>query len=384
MGLLNYSSAGEVHGKGWLTIVRGFPAGVPVDVGRLNEALWRWWLSADAAHRQKDKRPLRVEVLSGLKQGFTTGGPLSVLISWANRASSPPQERSAALPGRVDLPGAMKMQSRDLCGISEAFSFHQTSSTVAVGALAGILLSHFDISVFGYPVQIGSLRARPRKLDAPSLDELIRSDAYFAFEPARRRKVKEVLARAGREGFSPGGVVEVIGFNIPPGLGTLSEPRERLDARLAAAVMAIPGVKGFEIGLGFGAVSKAAGQAEDEVFFDAKGASMRVTGGFYRKTNREGGIEGGITNGETLLVRSAVKPARLPHKKADAIEIETKKKIEAAIEEPFVSSVPAVGVAAEAAVAFEIARGMCEKFGGDSIGEMKHNYCGYIDYIHNL
>ena len=350
--MLSLATAGESHGPALVGILTGLPAGLALDREAIDADLARRQQGYGRSPRQQIEQD-RVEVLAGLRHGRTLGTPLALVVrnrdhtNWEWGMSPwPPEGESSGKgvkpvtlprPGHADLAGALKFGHSDIRNTLERASARQTAITVAAGACAKALLREIGAVVAGAVVEMGDV------------DE----------------------ARAGRD--TVGGVVEVRARGVPPGLGSYATRDERLDARLAAALMGIQAVKGVEIGDGFGLAGLRGSQAHDEIFRDDRGV--------YRETNRAGGIEGGVSNGEEILVRAAMKPLPTLMRPLRSADLETGEAGEALVERSDVAAVEALSVVAEAAVAFELARAAREKFGGDALEDFVTAHRAYLERI---
>ena len=353
---LTLMTAGESHGPALLAIVTGLPAGLVLDRDAIDADLARRQEGYGRSPRQKLERD-QVEVLAGLRHGRTLGTPLAIVVrnrdhaNWEWGMSPWPPEGEASgkgskpvtlpRPGHADLAGAMKFGLADARDALERASARQTAVAVAAGAVAKALLGEIGVSVEGRVVS----------------EDL-------------ERRIDE--ARAERD--TVGGVVEVVGSSVPPGLGSYASKEERLDARLAAALMGIQAVKGVEIGAGFELAERRGSAAHDEIVADEQGA-------LYRKTNFAGGLEGGVSNGEDVVVRAAMKPLPTLMRPLRSVDLETGEAGEALVERSDVAAVEALAVVAEAAVAFELARAAREKFGGDSLADFVGAWHAYVERI---
>jgi chorismate synthase len=369
--MLRYWTAGESHGKTLIALVDGFPAGVTVDVEPINVELRRRQGGYGRGGRQRIETDA-VNILSGVWKGVTLGSPIALEVpnrdSKLDRLDDLPRPR----PGHADLTGAMKFLG-SIRGVLERASARETAVRVAAGALAKQLLAEFGITAFGYVVELGGERIEP--VDAP-LDELraIRDQsAVYGLNLDRDEALKNHIDSAGKAGDTLGGIVEVRVDGLPFGLGTHAQWDRKLDGRLAQAVMAVQAIKGVEIGLGFEAARRRGSQVHDPIQYDqSQRGSPNL--GFVRPTNNAGGLEGGMTNGQPLVVRAAKKPISTLARPLESINLETKTKQEASYERSDVCAVPAASVIVENVVAFEVACAVVDKFGGDSLAEMKARY----------
>jgi chorismate synthase len=278
----------------------------------------------------------------------------------------------------------MKYNQTDARNILERASARETAARVAAGALAKVLLNFFDIEVLGYVKEIGRIKSRTVICEPEKIRRLRDKSKLYCLDKLAEKSMIERIREAKKEGDSVGGVFEVTAFDIPPGLGSHSQWNTRLDGRLAQAVMSIQAIKGVEIGLGFAMARKSGSEVHDEIGYDAQEADVSISGGFQRRTNNAGGIEGGISNGQPIIVRAAMKPIPTLKKPLKSIDIVTKKPQTAATERSDICAVPAASVVGEAVIAFEIARAFMEKFGGDHILETSRNYEGYLNQIKSM
>ncbi|MCK5594907.1 chorismate synthase [bacterium] len=342
--MLRYLTAGESHGQSLTSILEGMPAGLRINKTAINRELARRQSGYGRGKRMQIEHDT-VQITSGLRRGLTLGSPITMTIKnkdWQNWKNESPITNPR--PGHADLAGMLKYNQLDIRNILERSSARETAARVAVGAVAKNLLSKFGIEVTSCVCEIGGV------------DE-------------NKELMREKIDHAQKNGDSLGGIFEVTVKNVPVGLGSHVHWDRKLDGRLARCLMSIQGIKGVEIGLGF-AVSKSPGsKVHDEITYDCN---------FERKTNNAGGIEGGISNGEDIVIRGAMKPIPTLKKALNSIDIITKKPVKAKVERSDVCAVYAASVVGEAVVAFEIANAMCEKFGGDSIKEMKRNYNSYM------
>ncbi|NOY53692.1 MAG: chorismate synthase [Deltaproteobacteria bacterium] len=383
---LHYITAGESHGKGLTAILEGMPAGLPIRTEEIDHDLARRQLGYGRGGRMKIERD-RVEIRGGVRKGETLGSPVALFIEnkdWTNwkevMSETPgPYDLSKRVtrprPGHADLPGGIKYGHRDLRNILERSSARETAARVAVGAVARKLLSEFGMIVFSHVVSIGGVEAdREEKVFQKKLLNRIEKSDLRCADPAAAERMRKRIDEAVREGDSLGGIFEVRVTNVPIGLGSHVHYERKLNARLAAAVMSIQAVKGVEIGIGFAAARRPGSEVHDEIYYSrAKG--------FYHRTNRAGGIEGGMSNGEEIVLRAVMKPIPTLMRPLRSVDIENKRSFKAGVERSDVCAVPAAGVIAEAAVSFEIARAMMEKFGGDSLSEMQRNFRHYLEAV---
>lgn len=372
--MLNFTTAGESHGKCLIVIVNGFPAGVHLDESVINADLKRRQGGFGRGGRMQIESD-KVCILSGTRKNITIGSPICLKIENRDYKIDNLPDVTRPRPGHADLPGVIKFGHRDARNILERASARETAARVAAGSLMKILLAKFDINVLGYVKSIGGVNS---KKTVKNPDEILKNrnkSKVFCLDKLAELKMIEKIKKAKKEGDSLGGIIEVIAFGVPPGLGSHAQWNLRLDGILAGALMSIQAIKGVEIGLGFDFAKKFGSQVHDEIFYSEDKSA------FGRATNNAGGIEGGITNGEVIIARAAMKPIPTLMKPLRSVDIVTKKPESASTERSDVCAVPAVSVVGEAAMAFEIARCFMEKFGGDSIDEVTRNYEGYLGQI---
>ncbi len=375
--MLTFTTAGESHGKCLIVIISGFPAGIPLDESGINEDLKRRQGGFGRGGRMQIESD-RVCVLSGTRKNITIGSPICLKIENKDYKIDILPEVTRPRPGHADLPGAIKYGHKDVRNILERASARETAARVAAGALAKILLARFDIKVLGYVKGIGGVNS---KKTAKNPGEILKNrdkSKVYCLDKLAETKMIEKIKKAKKEGDSLGGVIEIMAFGLPPGLGSHTQWDLRLDGNLAGALMSIQGIKGVEIGLGFSFSKKFGSQVHDEITYCEEKSV------FKRPTNNAGGIEGGITNGEVLIARASMKPIPTLMKPLRSVDIITKQPENASTERSDVCAVPAVSVVGEAVMAFEIARCFMEKFGGDSIDEITRNYKGYLEQIHTI
>ena len=383
--MLRFVTAGESHGQALVVWISGLPAGLRVDFDFVNGELHRRQLGYGRGGRQKIEKD-RADAISGIRHGQTIGAPVALRIEnrdWGNWEKALPVEDSpefldskrtltAPRPGHADLAGALKFNFHDARYVLERASARESAARTAAGALAKSLLAEFGIRVLSHVVAVGSEQLqREAAWDeiaavCANLDSPLR-----CVDAATETRMKASVDAALRAGDSLGGIFEVVAHAVPPGLGTHAQWDEKLDGRLAAAVMSLQAVKAVEIGAGVRNATALGSTVQDEIGYDAAGRR------FTRRSNRAGGIEGGMTNGEDVVVRGYLKPISTLRRPLETADLETKKAVKAAYERSDICVVPAAGVAAEAMVAFVLAQAFLEKFGGDSMGETRRNFEGY-------
>ncbi|MDI6716046.1 MAG: chorismate synthase [Actinomycetota bacterium] len=379
--MLKYVTAGESHGLALVAIVEGIPAGLKINVEQINKELARRQLGFGRGGRMKIEKD-KAKVLSGIRFGYTLGSPIALMIEnldWKNwREKMSAEETSAQVeritqprPGHADLSGILKTGQSDIRNVLERSSARETAARVAAGAIAKVLLGEFNISVLSHVTSIGQVKASLDKAPELSDLEVIDQSPVRTFDKSAETKMVKAIKEAREKKDTVGGTFEVLVYGCPPGLGSYTSWEERLSGNIARAVMSIQAIKGVEVGEGFALAAKPGSKAHDEIFYE-EGR------GYYRQTNRAGGIEGGMSNGETIIVRAAMKPIPTLMQPLRTVDIETKQPVEAVRERSDVCAVPAAAVIAEAVVAFEIAKAFLSKFGGDSINDTKAAYDHYL------
>lgn len=371
--MLRYLTSGESHGKCMLTIVDGMPAGLSVDKKAIDCELSRRMLGYGRGKRMKIESD-KVQILSGLRKGATIASPIAMMVENIDQSIERLPIVLEPRPGHADLTGALKYGFRDIRNVLERASARDTVSRVLVGALSKILLSEFDIRIISHVLVIGGVESDVEGLGFSEIQAMSERSGVRCADARAERLMCEEIEKAIEEGDTLGGIFEIMIKGVPPGLGSYAQWDRRIDAVLAKAIMSIQAVKGVSFGLGFESAMRRGSEVHDEIFYDRKK-------GFFRKTNNAGGIEGGMTNGEEIAIRAVMKPISTLRKPLSSVNIKTKHAVKATVERSDVCAVPAAGVIGEAAAAIEIANALLEKFGGDSLREMKRNYKGYIDEI---
>ena len=369
--MLRYLTAGESHGKTLIALIDGFPAGVTVELEPINVELRRRQGGYGRGGRQRIETDA-VNVLSGVWKGVTLGSPITLEVPNRDNKLDRLDDLARPRPGHADLTGAVKYLG-SIRGVLERASARETAVRVAAGALAKQLLAEFGITTFGYVVELGGERIEP--VDAP-LDRLrsIRDQsAVYGLNIARDEAIKQLIDAAGKDGDTLGGIVEVRVDGLPFGLGSHAQWDRKLDGRLAQAVMSVQAIKGVEVGLGFEAARRRGSQVHDPIQYD-ESQRAKPSLGYVRPTNNAGGIEGGMTNGQPLVIRAAKKPISTLARPLESINLETKERQEASYERSDVCAVPAASVIVENVVAFEVASALVDKFGGDNLPEMKRRH----------
>lgn len=386
--MLRYLTAGESHGKNLVVIIEGIPANLEINIDEINDQLRERQVGFGRGERMKIETD-HVEILSGVRHNWTLGSPISLLIpnkDWENwqQKMAPITHSSAGIefeetitsprPGHADLAGAIKYGHKDIRNVLERASARETAARVAVAAIAKMLLRQFDISLVSYVVQIGNVKANVENKSFDEIKERILISLLRCVDKEAETEMIKLIEEAKKVGDTVGGIFEVIAVGVPVGLGSYSQWDSRLDGRLAGAVMSIPAIKGVEIGAGFNVAHLHGSEVHDEIFYSKHK-------GFFRKTNRAGGLEGGVTNGQPIVLRAAMKPIPTLRKPLASVIFQTKEPTMASYERSDVCAVPAASVVGEAMVAIELCKAMQEKFGGDNLQEMKNNYHSYMEYV---
>jgi chorismate synthase len=388
--MLRFETAGESHGECLVATLTGLPSGIPIALDAINHELWRRQQGFGRGGRMKIETD-RVSIVSGVRHGHTIGSPIATIIvnaDWKNWTESLPVESgdpalhkpvSRPRPGHADLAGALKYNFPDARYILERASARETTARVAVGALAKQFLAHFGIEILSHVIAVGSRRLDRRVAWDEIKTLAAKSEVLLGcVDPEAEREMKAVVDEAYRTGDTVGGIFEVVARGLPPGLGSHITWDSRLDGRLAQAIVSMQAVKGVEIGFAEDGAQSFGSKVQDTIHYN------RSERHFYRGDNRAGGIEGGMTNGEELRVRGFLKPISTLRRPLESVDLETREPSKAAYERSDVCVVPAAGVIGEAMVAIVLAGSMLEKFGGDSLGETRRNYEGYLDQVRNF
>ena len=381
--MLRYLAAGESHGPCLTAIIEGLPAHVPIVTEEINQMLRRRQGGYGRGGRMKIEKD-KVQITSGVRHGLTIGSPVTLTVAnkdWENWSEimSPDKveefqnkEIKRPRPGHADLPGGIKYGHRDMRNVLERSSARETAVRVAVGAVAKQLLDQLGVTVVSHVLQIGSAKVT-QPVEAVRMDQVLASPVYCA-DSGAERKMMAAIDAAKEQGDSLGGIFAVHVSGMPTGIGSHVHWDRRLDGRLAQALMSLQAIKGVEVGLGFAAAALPGSQVHDEIAYDKKH-------GYYRRTNRAGGLEGGISNGEELIIKAAMKPIPTLMKPLGSVNIESKETVMADIERSDVCAVPAASVVGEALVAFELAKAVLEQFGGDNMAVIKERWQQWKEYI---
>jgi chorismate synthase len=398
--MLRYFTAGESHGPCLTMIIDGVPAGFPIGASKINHDLWRRQQGYGRGGRmliEKDE----VQIRAGIRWGETLGSPVAFGIenrdwkNWIKKMSAAPEDKDEKIavtkprPGHADLTGVFKYHRADIRDVLERASARDTVSRTAVGSFCKQILEPFGIKVMGYIRSIGNVVSRT---DGLSYEEVYARSEEAPGRTADKEAEEKMIALiedCKKQGDTLGGIFEVVVIGLPPGLGTHTQWDRKLDGRLAQALMSIQAIKGVEIGLGFEMARRRGSQVHDEIFFDptkmvTEGTPRIIPTGFYRGSNNSGGTEGGMTNGAPLLARVAMKPISTLMSPLQSVDLRSKQPADASVERSDVCAAPAAAVVGESVVAFELANAFLEKFGGDSLHEIKRNYEGYLEQIKNF
>jgi chorismate synthase len=390
--MLRYFTAGESHGEALIAFLSGMPAGLKIEQAFLDRELWRRQQGYGRGGRMKIERDT-VRILSGVRHGTTIGSPISILLEnkdWKNWQESLPvaagdsakhKRVASPRPGHADLAGALKYNFSEARYVLERASARESAARVAIGGLAKLFLRELGMEVLSHVVAVGSATLGGKEISWEQMralhdrDEVLLNCADDEAEQHMKVEVDKVL----KTGDSVGGIFEVVGHNVPPGLGTYAQWDERIDALLAGAVMSLQAVKAVEIGAGVTAASSPGSAVHDEIGYEESAGFS----GFTRSRNNAGGIEGGVSNGEDIRVRGYLKPISTLRRPLRSVDFATRETVKAAYERSDVCVVPAAGVAGEAMVALTLARCALEKFGGDSMPETLRNFEGYLQQLKN-
>ena len=389
--MIRFSSAGESHGEALIALISGLPAGVPIDLEFVNRELWRRQQGYGRGGRMKIETD-KAHILSGVRHGKTIGSPIAIEIvnrDWKNWEEKLPVEAgdlakhqavASPRPGHADLAGALKYNFPDARYVLERASARETTSRVAAGAMAKLMLRTLGIEVQSHVIRVGRVELeRPAEWDEiaalAAKDEVV----LACVDAGTEARMKEEVEEAARTGDTVNGVFEVVAHNVPAGLGTYANWDERLDGLLAWAVMSLQAVKAVEIGRGVVAAESFGSKVHDPIHYDAEDHGRPTR--FTRPHNNAGGIEGGVSNGEDVVVRGYLKPISTLRKPLESVRFDTREATSASYERSDICVVPAGGVAAEAMVAITLAGVAAQKFGGDSVLEMKRNFDQYIEQI---
>jgi chorismate synthase len=390
---MRYLTAGESHGPQLTTIIEGIPSHLPLLAEDINHELSRRQKGYGRGRRMQIEKD-QVQIVSGVRHGKTTGAPIALVVEnkdwthWQNIMGAAPisQEEEENMkrqitkprPGHADLNGAIKYNHRDMRNVLERSSARETTVRVAVGAVAKRVLAEFGIKVAGHVLEIGGVKTNGTSYHSiEELQQITENSPVRCLDEEAGQKMMEAIDAAKNAGDSIGGIVEVVVEGLPIGLGSHVQYDKKLDAKIAAAIVSINAFKGVEFGIGFEAASIPGSEVHDEIIWDEQN-------GYSRKTNRLGGLEGGMTNGMPLVVRGVMKPIPTLYKPLQSVDIDTKEPFTASIERSDSCAVPAASVVAEAVVAWELAKAFLEKFGDEQLPLIKQNYEEYQEYTRSF
>jgi len=383
--MLRFFTAGESHGPNLTAIVEGVPAGIAVEVAQINHDLARRQQGYGRGGRMKIEKD-EVHLHSGVRWGESLGSPITLMVenkdwrNWEKRMSPFAEDRDERIavtrprPGHADLTGVLKYNHRDVRNVLERASARETTMRVAVGGLAKCILNPFGITVRGYVASIGEIEANHLNMTTETIFNCAEVSPVRMADPVAEEKTIALIDQCKQQGDTLGGIVEVVATGLPPGLGSFVHWDRKLDGRLGHALLSLQAVKGVEVGLGFATARVPGSQVHDEIAFEQEK-------GFVRHSNNSGGTEGGMSTGEPLRVRVAFKPLSTLMSPLHSVDLRTKEPVEATIERSDVCAIPAAAVIAECVVAFVLAQALLEKFGGDSLTEIKRNYEGYLEQV---
>jgi chorismate synthase len=385
--VFRFLTAGESHGECLTTVIDGVPAGLALTDAHINEDLARRQRGYGRGGRMKIERD-QVHISAGVRWGLTLGSPITLTIAnrdwenWKGTMSAGPPEPGAATkevtrprPGHADLAGAMKYGHHDIRNVLERSSARETTARVAAAAVAKRLLAEFGITILSHVVGIGAVRVTPDlDLTWDEIRQRAEASEVRCADSAVEAEMIAAIDDAKAKGDTLGGVFEVVALGCPVGLGSYVQWDRRLDGRIAQALCSIQAIKGVEFGLGFETARRPGSQVHDEILFDP-------AGGFRRTTNNAGGLEGGVTNGQPVIVRAAMKPLSTLRTPLRSVDLKTREAVEAVVERSDVSAVPAAGIVGEAMMALALVTPFLEKFGGDSIDEIRRNFQAYQDAL---
>lgn len=386
---IRYLTAGETHGPQLTAIIEGLPSNLTLDFEALNFQLHRRQKGHGRGRRMQIEKDT-AKIVGGVRHGVTTGAPVAIVVenkdwaSWNQIMNVEPIEGSdeekrrvhRPRPGHADLNGGLKYNLKDLRNVLERSSARETAVRVACGAIARQFLEAFGVKIGGQVIRIGEIEAPANQLSVDELNERTEASSVRVVDSETEQKMEAYIDQIKKEGDSVGGVVECVVEGLPVGLGSYVQYDRKLDGRIAQAVMSINAFKGVEIGIGFEAGVLRGSQVHDEIIHEDGQ-------GYYRASNRLGGFEGGMTNGMPVVVRGVMKPIPTLYKPLRSVDIDTKEPFTAQVERSDACAVPAASVVMEHVVAWEIAKAFLEKFGGDSMDEIRANYNNYLTQVEN-
>ena len=373
--MIRFLTAGESHGDALIGIIEGLPSNLFFDIDFINQELGRRQMGYGRSNRMAIERD-EIKLLSGVNKNLTTGNPIGIMIK--NRGKNVDLiEVTRPRPGHGDLAGTLKYNFQGGRNVLERASARETAMRVALGAICKLLLKEFHIKIYSHIVQIGEIKISDEVYLNIKEEDLLRADEspVRMLDKDREGEILSAIDKAKEKGDTLGGILEVIGKNIPIGLGSYANWDRKIDGKIAYGIMSIPGIKGIEFGLGFKTASRPGSQVHDEIYHDGKR--------FFRKTNNAGGMEAGVTNGEDIVFRAVMKPIPTLRKALRTVDIRTKEGVVAQFERSDVCAVPAASIVAENILAYILANEMVLKFGGDSLEEMKENFKNYKEILEN-
>jgi len=387
--MLRYLTAGESHGKCLIAVIEGIPSGLKIKEEDINKELERRQKGFGRSQRMQIEHD-KIEILSGIRWGKTMGSPICLKIenhdylNWQRIMSINEDDEdekfllTRARPGHADLPGVLKFGHSDIRNVQERASARETAIRVAVGAICKKFLSEFDIKIYSAVEEIGGVSLKLTENDIINNYSAIENSCVRTPDKNIEEKMVEVIKKCSEKGDTVGGIFKIVVTGLPPGIGSYIQWDKKLDANIAKGILSIQAVKGVEIGKGFELGHLFGSEVHDEIFYDEKNKK------YYRKTNNAGGIEGGMTNGENLVIRAVMKPIPTLKQPLKSIDIKTKKQTEANVVRSDVCAVPACAVIAESVVAYSISDAFLEKFAGDSIDETRQRFSEYIKYLQTV
>jgi chorismate synthase len=387
--MLRFLTAGESHGKCLTAILEGLPRGIDIDLDFINLQLHRRQLGYGRGGRMKIERD-EIEITSGVRHGSSIGSPISFTIRnkdwdhWQAAMSVEPVPKDSSIrsvtrarPGHADLAGALKYQTHDIRDVLERASARETAARVAIGAFCRLFLARFGVRIGSHVIAIGKEHVA-QEFEQPTIEQVLDMNpesALHCTDPYAEKRMIALIDETTKAGDTLGGSVEVLASPVPPGLGSHIQWDCKLDGQIAQAMMSIPSVKAVEIGAGVACTAEPGSAVHDEIFYDSDAKR------FFRKTNRAGGIEGGLSNGSDIRVQVHLKPIPTLRKPLRSIDVESKQPVEAVVERSDTCVVPAAGVIAEAMMGIVLANSFLEKFGGDSINELEKNYANFVHLL---
>jgi chorismate synthase len=369
MPVLRYFTAGESHGQCLIGVVEGLPAGLTINADAINRDLARRQKGYGRGGRMKLETDT-VEVLSGIRRGESIGSPVTLMVKNRDFKINELPPVTKPRPGHADLAGVIKYDRQDARDILERSSARETTIRVAIGGLCKQLLAQVGIDVVGHIVSLGPVQAKTDGLTLPEIRERSEASEVRCVDPEAEKKMIDLIDDAKSQGDTVGGIFEVIATGCPVGLGSHVQWDRKLDADIARALMSIQAIKGVEVGLGFETARRLGSQVHDEILPAKEGMLSRAS-------NNAGGFEGGMTNGQPIIVRAAMKPLSTLMKPMRSVDIQTQEEVKATVERSDVCATPAAAVIGEAVVAYELARAVLDKFGGDSVAELVRNVSAY-------